>query len=157
MTFGEQLKQARKAANLTQSELAQIVESTKAAISRYEKNQRIPRSDIFLRLCFALNLDSDQVLSLAGLAGFTPPQVASSVDSLVEWLDIKDKKMVTEMKASRAQLEVIDAFVALQVENHVAETLVSSFFSLNSKGQSVAAERVEELTKIPDYQRTEDK
>ena len=35
--------------------------------------------------------------------------------------------------------------------------IITALERLNEKGQAIAVERVEELTKIPDYQRTHDK
>ena len=42
MTFGERLKQIRMDRNMSQEELATILETSKQVISRYENNQRSP-------------------------------------------------------------------------------------------------------------------
>ena len=142
MTFGEQLKAARKRAGMTQEALAAAVYTTKTAISRYESNQRIPRDEIFARLCLVLQVDIDELQSLARLAGMSGAQVSNGIQSLFPWFDriLEDENHEVHRSNDSAQSK-----------------LLASFDELNPKGQQVAVERVEELTKIPDYRKAEDK
>ncbi len=54
--FGERLKQARLAAGLSQRALAEHVDLSPMAISKYENSQMAPSSDVLLRLARALGV-----------------------------------------------------------------------------------------------------
>ena len=54
--FGERLKQARLAAGLSQRELAERVDLSPMAISKYENSKMSPSSDVLLRLAKALGV-----------------------------------------------------------------------------------------------------
>ena len=56
MVAGQRLKEARKKANLTQVELANIIGVKAAEISQYESNKRTPRWPAFNKLLDALNI-----------------------------------------------------------------------------------------------------
>ena len=62
MVAGQRLKEARKKANLTQVELADIIGVKAAEISQYESNKRTPRWPAFNKLLDALNITADEVL-----------------------------------------------------------------------------------------------
>ena len=55
-TFGERLRQCRKAAGLTQEDLAEICKTTKQNISRYETSQREPQLDTAAVIANALGV-----------------------------------------------------------------------------------------------------
>lgn len=54
--IGEKIKKARKALKLTQKDLAEKIGVSAIAISRYEKNTRIPNTDILFKICNALKI-----------------------------------------------------------------------------------------------------
>ena len=56
MSFGENLKKARKDAEMTQSELAQRVGITERSVYNYEKNSRAPKVDIVEKFAQALGV-----------------------------------------------------------------------------------------------------
>lgn len=62
MVAGQRLKEARRKANLTQVELANIIGVKAAEISQYESNKRTPRWPAFNKLLDALNITADEVL-----------------------------------------------------------------------------------------------
>lgn len=55
-TFGERLRQCRKAAGMTQEDLAEICNTTKQNISRYETSQREPQLDTAAVIASALGV-----------------------------------------------------------------------------------------------------
>lgn len=67
MSFGENLKKARKDAEMTQSELAQRVGITERSVYNYEKNSRAPKVDIVEKFAQALGVPSE--ILMRGLAG----------------------------------------------------------------------------------------
>ena len=73
MTFGEKLRQARKAAGMTQKELAQAVELKHNAVSNWEKGISSPAPDTIRRLCEILRMppnfffDTEESATLSGV------------------------------------------------------------------------------------------
>lgn len=62
MVAGQRLREARKKANLTQEELANIIGVKAAEVSQYESNKRTPRWPTFNKLLDALHITADEVL-----------------------------------------------------------------------------------------------
>ena len=66
MSLGERIKQARKASRLSQRDLAAQVQVSAMAISKYERDQAVPGSEVLLRLAQALNTSVDFFFRPAG-------------------------------------------------------------------------------------------
>ena len=64
MSFGENLKKARIAAGLTQTELAKRTGVTERSIYNYEKNSRAPKIDVAERFAQALGVAAESLLEL---------------------------------------------------------------------------------------------
>lgn len=64
MNLGENIKSARKAAGMTQGQLAEALGVYQKDISRWEKNVLIPSTITFASICRALNASADEILEL---------------------------------------------------------------------------------------------
>lgn len=64
MDLGANIKNARKAAGLTQAELAKRMEIQQRDISRWESNDRAPSIYSFGKLCKAIGVSADKLLEL---------------------------------------------------------------------------------------------
>ncbi len=62
MLLGSRLKEARKKAGLTQSELGNLIGVGKSAICSYEKETRNPTIDTIFELIYALGVSADYLL-----------------------------------------------------------------------------------------------
>lgn len=135
----QKIREARKAANITQEELAQILGVNRATVSKYETGGiDVPTSQLkaIADALGVLMVDLlDENTSKIYNAGFVDGAVAESMEN-----DTIDK-LWKEEGYSGSDIEV---------------QLINAFSHLNEKGQQIAVERVEELTKILDYQRGED-
>lgn len=58
------LKTLRKAAKLTQLELAQRVNVAQASINRYEKGTRSPRPSVAARIAVVLNIPEEKIFEV---------------------------------------------------------------------------------------------
>lgn len=58
MTFGEQIKQRRDALNMTQEELAERLEVSRQAVSKWESGLSLPHGDNRAALCALLGLEN---------------------------------------------------------------------------------------------------
>lgn len=57
MSFGSRFKKAREKKQLSQQELADLIDATDGTISNYEKGVAFPRWDTMRKLCNILNVD----------------------------------------------------------------------------------------------------
>lgn len=64
MNIGENIKKARKAAGISQIELAERMQIYQKDISRWERGERSPSIEVFAKLCKALNVSADDILEL---------------------------------------------------------------------------------------------
>ena len=85
--FGERLKQLRKERGLTQTELAKLIGSSKALVSKYETNQSQPPYEILIQIAYVFNVSTDYLLGIANrdyisVEGLSDRQMAA-VDLMV--------------------------------------------------------------------------
>ena len=64
MNLGENIKTARKAAGVTQKELAERLQVYQKDISRWETGVRTPSAEYIIQLCKALDISADYLLGL---------------------------------------------------------------------------------------------
>ena len=64
MNLGNNLKQARKAAGITQKELAGHLGVYAKDISRWENEERTPNALTLAKICKELNASADEILEL---------------------------------------------------------------------------------------------
>lgn len=123
------LREARKAAGITQHELAAALRVNRATISKYENG--------------SLDLPIAQAKVIARILG-------------VRWYELYPDEQ-QGLVATVDQINQAETRNALFADERkvLKYRLNKAFSHLNEKGQQVAVERVEELTKIPDYQRTD--
>lgn len=72
-TLGEQIKTLRIKKGLTQEQLASELHTTKAAISRYEKDQRQPRREQLTEIARILEANPDELFNLLFAIPFASP------------------------------------------------------------------------------------
>ncbi len=61
MSIGKRLKEARKAAGMTQEELARAIGITKGSIGNYESEVSSPKEPILIKLMETLSIDANYV------------------------------------------------------------------------------------------------
>lgn len=81
--IGSNIKAARKHAGLTQAQLAQKAGMTKAAISRYESDLRIPGAEHLKAIATALETTSDALLGILPLKPKEMPLFDNDPDSML--------------------------------------------------------------------------
>lgn len=64
MNLGKNIKEARKAAGVTQKELAERLQVYQKDISRWENNELTPNAITLAKICRELNASADQILEL---------------------------------------------------------------------------------------------
>nr|UVY12769.1 MAG: helix-turn-helix domain protein [Bacteriophage sp.] len=62
--IGENIRKARKAAGVSQKELAERLQVYQKDISRWENGERTPTLEVFAKICRELNVSADEMLGL---------------------------------------------------------------------------------------------
>lgn len=75
MSFGSRLRQARKAKQLTQKELAAKIKAAHNSISNWENDQNMPDPDTIQHLCWALEVQPNYFFSIESV----PPLSAAGI------------------------------------------------------------------------------
>ncbi|MCD5029078.1 helix-turn-helix domain-containing protein [Enterococcus asini] len=80
MTFGERLKDLRKKRSLTQSQLGEKLNVTKASISGYENDTRSPDRETLVKIAEIFNVSTDYLLGRTDDKDKGPTLVAAHLD-----------------------------------------------------------------------------
>lgn len=64
MSIGENIRKARKAAGVSQKELAERLQVYQKDISRWENGERSPSIEVFAKICRELNASADSILEI---------------------------------------------------------------------------------------------
>lgn len=92
VSFGSKLRELRNSAGLTQSELAQRINRSKANISKYEKDDLEPNLDTLVAISEIFDVSIDYLLGKkpgeapAG-SSHSAPQISKDVASIIEFYD----------------------------------------------------------------------
>lgn len=155
MQTGDLIKQARLKSGVTQAELAKRLGVTPQAVSQYERGIKKPKLETLRKIALALDCNiSDLDSSLSSIladAVFSPELRAELSDAA--------NNMMVALYGTADEWEARKIVFARWV-NNLEECDRKSVFdiieylqALNSEGKMTAAERVEELTQIPKYQK----
>lgn len=126
--IGNAIKKNRVGKKMTQEDLANAVGTTKAAISRYELNQREPRLGQLHAIADALKIPVANLLE--------PPDC-------VEICRIVDGKCVP-VKASELECDDLES---------MSEKILDVYGKLNEQGKQEAIKRISEMSELPQYQK----
>lgn len=119
----------------------------RALISKYENGMIDPTITQIRKIAAALEVPVTQLL---------PPD-ADYLEGKEEDLSSEEKQKLNEkIEGVQKQIQGLSQQGLEQVKAFKESRLHHAFGQLNAKGQQIAVERVEELTKIPDYQKAPD-
>lgn len=149
MTIGERIKLARKSKGLTQKKLGELSGTSEITVRQYELGKRQPRLEQLQRIASALGV------SMLGLTG-----ISEALESYM--FEITEPDGGVSVETVQTLYEKLPDELKTEFWSRVYPTINScpdksrhdlAYSKLNEKGRCIAAERVEELAKIPDYQR----
>lgn len=131
------IQELRKEAGMTQAELAAKIGVNPVTMSRYENGDRHPKIDKLEKMAELFVVTVDYLL------GYSDSRLGSG-DS---WDELA-KKMNSQ--------QIDNSLKRLTHENYndlAIKALLSDFDKLNDDGKKEALKQIENLTKIPDYQK----
>lgn len=152
-TVGSRIRRERESAGLTQAELASRIGTASSMIGQWENNNRNPKSAVLEKIAAALNISIDRLLydsvvktevipGRAWIIQIDDPNLENYIYR-IEAVDSESFDLVQNMIAN----------VVADLSQYTPEARLSSAFNrLNDAGKAIAVQRIEELTKIPDYQ-----
>lgn len=153
--YGERIKAAREAANMTQEQLGKKIGVTGVTIMRYEKDQREPTQKTLRHLADVLGV------TVGYLQGYEPIEAYAFIEALKR-KDARELERLFGLEAGtiiEKDFEEADEAGSImfytrdRAEAQRQTQLLSFFTCLNTNGQEEAIKRVEELTEISKYQR----
>lgn len=152
-TMGARIKSARQKAGLSQEDLARALNATKSAISKYEKGLRQPRIEQLEAIAATLGV------SVAYILGYETEKVV--IPGRLKIVSVEDPEseniiyriLATDEEAFSIGCQIIESSGISIAEFSIPGRISAALEKLNDIGQYIALERIEELTKIPDYQR----
>ena len=136
-TLGEQLKALRVKAGKTQEQLATELHTTKAAISRYEKDQRQPRLEVLTEMAMLLDASPDDLYCLyLATTEFEDEQgvYATRMNALSKWVET----------ICGANNMITDAAEKHGLSNEFVEGVLTTQEKLDSEDSSFALYRADE-------------
>lgn len=134
--IGTQIKNYRKRKNLTQKDLALMIGKTVSSVQKYECGSTEIPTSVLEEIADVLGMD---ITSLLFVSQFADNPTEKIGDTLKRF-DISS--LITAIDNATGTPTPL-------------EQLTASFTKLNDKGQEKAASYVEDLTKIPEYKKTE--
>lgn len=161
MELCERIKTARKEkAKITQKELAKRINKSVSAIQKYEMGLATPPIDVLEDISKALDVPVGELLGLEYMGGNMWGREADDqiVIKIAESI-ARRKGTTAESRGGHTKGINLQTFAADETNTGADteyidpfERIKTAWDKLNPKGREVAAERVEELAKIKDYQ-----
>jgi transcriptional regulator with XRE-family HTH domain len=120
MNLGENLKQARKRAGITQKELAERIGVYQKDISRWEANALTPGSNYLAKICKTLQVSADEILELGPWESNTMEEkITDTQNRRPVWVvkDVEAKEDYTLcLTFANGERKIYDAKPLLQIE-----------------------------------------
>lgn len=173
MSIGKRIQKIRKNRGLSQQELGELLGVSGSMIGQYENDLRNPKRETIKKIAKALGVPSILLIDPESAFAFLQSDTNSwdSIRSLHEELSERFKSLPRNEQDKIILSELREALGDPENKSEIPtgtlppadDILEMNCFAvefhmkkLNAKGQQIAVERVEELTKIPDYQKSPD-
>lgn len=155
MEIGANIRNTRKEKGLSQVEVSQKAGIAVNSLRLYEAGKRQPNLKILKKIADALGVevwalaDFDTASRILEYEGTAHKIKQDMMDSAPTWEEYKEAK---KTKVSDIQMDLVLA----EMERDRLNNLQSAFLRLNETGQKKAVENVEDLAKIPEYQKKDE-
>ncbi|HEM4266847.1 TPA: helix-turn-helix domain-containing protein [Streptococcus suis] len=131
--IGQKIKDFRKLAGMTQTDLAQRLETTKQTISRYEKGDRKPGQDTLFELTDIFKVSIDDF--------FPPTTPTTAPNSLIEQISDKVVQLTEPNQKSvlRYSSDLLDKQNTVENSKNTVNELQAVYFTYNYYDQPASA------------------
>lgn len=131
--FGDVLKEIRESRSLSQEELANILDTSKQVISRYETGQRIPKISVVAEYAKVLKVDPRYLIGL------------ETTDN-VHKLDPDQSIRLSEARDDTIETKALDSRL---------RSIETAYASLNDEGRQRLVQYADDLAGMEKYKRTD--
>ena len=126
MTTGERIAQLRRAAGLSQEQLAEALEVSRQAVSKWETGQALPDIDRIGRLCALFSVSADELLGLPtqkSTQDLPAPAQPDGAQRLAQAAASRGRFIAGWVTAALGVLTLIAAYLALwSIRNAAVDT-----------------------------------
>lgn len=119
MSIGERITQLRKAQNLSQGQLAQALEVSRQAVSKWENDLAVPDSMKLIQLAEVLDTDLEHLATGRNSMGRRPPVVLKSVETV---------EKVVEKPVVQVVEKVVETIVEKPIVQYVEKPVVKKVY-----------------------------
>lgn len=138
MGFGEELKRARKDKHISQEELAEILNVSRASVSKWERGEGYPEVETLIGISRALHLSLDLLMS----------EELSRISDFEELSSLDTERYSAKLKAVPKEI-MVKAYMGTSPEN--AKWIASIFNDIDFDKESVEIGRIR-IEEIEDAQ-----
>lgn len=150
MTFGERMKHCREEKGLSQRELGTILGVKQQTIAQYEKLTDAPKAATVNKIAKALGIHERKLtgkISMVELFAGT-----KDLDFSKNSLNILNEAVTNLPQIAQDSIEQGKQIVNNAIDISCKNNIMDYYEMLNIEGRKKAAEQIELLTKIPEYQ-----
>lgn len=134
MSIGERITELRKSQNISQGQLAQLLDVSRQAVSKWETDQSSPDTIKLIRLADVLDTDVEYLATGRRSYARRPPVVLQSteiVERVVEKPVIQVVEKVVETTVEKPVIQYIEKPVVEYVEKPVVKTVTRTRYLRN--------------------------
>ena len=146
----DQIRRVRKAAHVTQEELAKRIGVNRALISKYETGIIEPSVSQLQKIALALGVHPMEIYgdSALGLIDY-------GMDLFARALETPGAQALKKINENSAVNTLGRLYTQDKKQEMQLDRILYAFSQLNEEGKEEAAKRIDELAEIPRYRRTE--
>ena len=139
MEIWENIRKLRKAKKMTQQDLADKIGKGKSTVQKYELGITCPPLDVIRKICVALDCDFHDIVQSDPPRESTPESRRKIEDLMGKEPGFLDGQLPTEKSETDKRIQRVKV----------------AFDVMSQDGQEEATRRVEELARLPEYQKKE--
>lgn len=165
MSIGSNIRTIRKEKGLSQVETSKKAGIAVNSLRLYEADKRQPNIETLGKIANALTVPLSTLIAPTGgatqlyIGNFIEAEEASLLTG--SGMDSKTDSEISRLEnlifQKNLKTEAIVSLINLRIGEKISESIVTSLLNLNPTGQKKAADLVEDLAKIPDYQKSSEK
>lgn len=142
LSIGERIAELRKERDISQGQLAQLLDVTRQAVSKWENDQSSPDTIKLIRLADILDTDIEYLATGRRSYGRRPPMVLRStevVERVVEKPVVQVVEKVVETTVERPVVQYVEKTVVEYVDKPVVKTVTRTRYLRNPVEYAIVA------------------
>lgn len=121
MSVGERISELRKQKNMSQAQLAQMMDVTRQAVSKWESDQSSPDTLRLIQLADALDTDVEYLATGRASLGVRPPVVVKTVETVEK---IVEQPVYVEKVVERVVEKPVVQYVEKPVVQYIEKPVI---------------------------------